>query len=135
MAGYSGTPLLQKLGLKPSLHVSLPGLPDDVQAELQQALATCQVATSGPLDFAMLFVKTEAELEKQFPRLAKRLKPAGMLWVRWPKKTSGVVRLTEGEVRRIGLRDGPVDVKVCAVSEVWSGLRFVVRLKDRGKKS
>ena len=85
-----------------------------------------------PLDFVFLFVKTQAELKKEFSRRAKQLKPAGMLWVAWPKKSSGVITdLTENEVRRIGLEIGLVDVKVCAVDEVWSGLKFVIRLKDR----
>lgn len=84
------------------------------------------------LDFAMLFVKSRAELTKQFAASAARLQPAGMLWVSWPKKSSGVVTdLTEDEVRKIGLEAGLVDVKVCAVNEVWSGLKFVRRVKDR----
>jgi hypothetical protein len=87
---------------------------------------------NGPLDLALLFVKTQAELGKQFPRLCRELAPDGMLWVSWPKKSSGVAGdLTEDEVRRIGLQSGLVDVKVCAVSEVWSGLKFVYRLADR----
>jgi hypothetical protein len=82
----------------------------------------------------MMFVKTASELKKQFPRFSKQLAPAGMLWVSWPKKTSGVTTdLTENEVRRIGLEAGLVDVKVCAVSEIWSGLKFVIRVKDREK--
>jgi hypothetical protein len=73
-------------------------------------------------------------MKEQFPRFAGRLAPAGMLWVSWPKKTSGVVTdLNENDVMRIGLAAGLVDVKVCTVSEVWSGLKFVVRVKDRGR--
>jgi len=134
MAGYSGTPLPKKLGIKPQFCVALLELPADVKAELKQALSGCRIAADGrdPLDFAMIFVKTQAELRKQFPRFAKQLAPAGMLWVSWPKKSSGVASdLTENEVRRIGLEAGLMDVKVCAVSEVWSGLKFVIRLKDR----
>lgn len=86
------------------------------------------------MDFAIIFVKSQAEMKKQFADIAKRLAPAGMLWVSWPKKSSGVATdLTDNEVRRIGLEAGLVDIKVCAVSEVWSGLKFVIRVKDRLK--
>jgi hypothetical protein len=135
MAGYSGTPLPQKLGIKEQFRVALLDLPADVRDELKDALAGCHVAKNGPLDFAMTFVKSSNELRKRFPRLAKQLAPAGMLWVSWPKKTSGVATdLTENEVRNIGLEAGLVDVKVCAVNEVWSGLKFVIRVKDRAKR-
>jgi hypothetical protein len=80
----------------------------------------------------MLFTKSSTALKKQFERVTNTLAPAGMLWVSWPKKSSGVAGdLTEDEVRRIGLQSGLVDVKVCAVSEIWSGLKFVYRLADR----
>jgi hypothetical protein len=132
MAGYSGTPLPKKLGIKEDFRVALPGLPAEVKAELSESLAACRMAKDGPLDFAMVFVKSQAELKPQFSQLAKRLAPAGMLWVSWPKKSSGVATdLNENDVRRIGLASGLVDVKVCAVSEVWSGLKFVIRVKNR----
>jgi hypothetical protein len=134
MAGYSGTPLPRKLGIKEQFRIALLDLPAEVKSELKSALASCQVAKGGPIDFAMIFVKTSGELRKQFPRFAKLLAPSGMLWVSWPKKASGVASdLDENEVRRIGLEAGLVDVKVCAVNEVWSGLKFVIRLKDRGR--
>ena len=127
MAGYSGTPLAKKLGIKEKFRVAA-----EVKAELKSALASCQIAKDGPVDFAMIFVKTAGELKKQFPRLAKLLAPSGMLWVSWPKKASGVASdIGENDVRRIGLEAGLVDVKVCAVNEVWSGLKFVIRVKDR----
>ncbi len=86
----------------------------------------------GPLDFAMVFTKSRAHLTKEFGRVAKSLAPAGMLWVSWPKKSSGVVSdLDENVVREIGLAAGLVDVKVCAITDVWSGLKFVRRVKDR----
>jgi hypothetical protein len=80
----------------------------------------------------MLFTKSATSLKKEFKPLAKNLAPAGMLWISWPKRTSGVpTDLNENLVRDIGLAAGLVDVKVCAVTEVWSGLKFVRRLKDR----
>ena len=86
----------------------------------------------GEIDFAMLFVKAESELRKGFAPLRDRLVANGSLWVSWPKKSSGVATdLTEDLIRRVGLAEGLVDVKVCAVDETWSGLKFVRRLKDR----
>jgi hypothetical protein len=134
MAGYSGTPLPQKLGIRPEFRVALLDLPGQIESELEEALAGCELAQDGhgPFDFVMLFVRSEAELKRQFFRFAKQLAPAGMLWVSWPKKSSGVATaLDENQVRKIGLDAGLVDVKVCAVSEVWSGLKFVVRVKHR----
>jgi hypothetical protein len=134
MAGYSGTPLPKKLGIKPKYRVAFVDLPPEVKAELKGALAECSVVRDGrdALDFAMVFATKQSELKKSFWRIAKRLAPAGMLWVSWPKKTSGVATdMNENDVRRIGLDAGLVDVKVCAVSEIWSGLKFVIRIKDR----
>jgi hypothetical protein len=131
MAGYSGTPLPKKLGIKDQFRVELFHMPAEVKAELKDALAGCRTAKDN-LDFAMLFVKTQSELKHEFARLSKQLVPAGMLWVSWPKKSSGVATdLDENIVRKIGLEIGLVDVKVCAVNEVWSGLKFVIRVKDR----
>jgi hypothetical protein len=134
MPGYSGTPLPKKLGIKDGFHVHLVAAPSDVRTELKSSLAGCTVASDGkhPLDFAMVFIKSKSELTKEFARISKLLAPAGMLWVSWPKKSSGVATdLSENEVRDIGLAAGLVDVKVCAVTDVWSGLKFVRRLKDR----
>jgi hypothetical protein len=136
MAGYSGTPLVKKLGIRSQFRVAFFRLPPEVQAELEDNLAHCRAAGPGPLDFVMIFVKSQAELRKQFPQFARQLAPAGMLWVSWPKKSSGVsTDLAENEVRGIGLEAGLVDVKVCAVSEIWSGLKFVIRVQDRPKKA
>ena len=137
MAGYSGTPLPKKLGIKERTRVALLDVPAEVQAELTEALSSCELPnTSRVLDFVFLFSKKRSELTKEFSRMAKRLAPAGVLWVAWPKKTSGVhTDLNENEVRRIGLQAGLVDVKVCAVDEVWSGLKFVIRVKDRAARS
>jgi len=134
MPGYSGTPLPKKLGIKEGFDVYFVNAPKDVQSELKAALANCKVVCGGdaPLDFAMLFTKSKAELTKEFKRVSGPLAPAGMLWVSWPKKSSGVATdLDENVVRDIGLAAGLVDVKVCAVTDVWSGLKFVRRLKDR----
>jgi hypothetical protein len=136
MAGYSGTPLPQKLDIKQQFRVALRDVPADVQAELKSVLASCSVAKGEPVDFAMIFVKTAVGLKKHFRSFAKQLAPAGMLWVSWPKKASGVATdLNENEVRKIGLKAGLVDVKICAVNEVWSGLKFVIRVKDRKKNN
>ena len=134
MPGYSGTPLPKKLGIKPGFRVGFSDLPADVHTELKTALSDCSVAKSkdGPFDFAMIFVRNLAELEKRFPSFARKLAPAGMLWVSWPKKSSGVkTDLDDNVVRDFGLLQGLVDVKVCAVSDFWSGLKFVIRVKDR----
>jgi hypothetical protein len=136
MPGYSGTPLPKKLGIKPGFRVHLVNDPAEVRSELREELAECDMKTKTKpgdiLDFAMLFTKSRTELVKEFARLAKLLAPAGMLWVSWPKKSSGVPSdLDENLVRVIGLDAGLVDVKVCAVTDVWSGLKFVRRVKDR----
>ena len=113
----------------------LASAPAEVRAELREALAGCAAVkdkNEAGLDFAMLFAKSRAELTKEFQWMAKALTPAGMVWVSWPKKSSGVATdLDENVVRGIGLDAGLVDVKVCAVTEIWSGLKFVRRVKDR----
>lgn len=134
MPGYSGTPLPKKLGIKDGFHYALIDAPADVIAELKPSLQKCLTERDGksPLDFAMLFAKSTAVLKREFGKTAKSLSPAGMLWVSWPKKASGVeTDVNENIVRDIGLAAGLVDVKVCAVTDVWSGLKFVRRLKDR----
>jgi len=87
-----------------------------------------------PLDFALLFVLSRPILENSFRDLASKIVPAGMIWVAWPKKASGVpTDLNENIVRKIGLDAGLVDVKICAVNDIWSGLKFMIRVKDRKK--
>jgi hypothetical protein len=134
MPGYSGTPLPKKLGIKDGARVYLVAAPSEVVTELKLPLSKCEILKESktPLDFAMLFTKSAAELKKEFLKISKALAPAGMLWVSWPKKSSGVATdLNENLIREIGLAAGLVDVKVCAVTEVWSGLKFVRRVKDR----
>lgn len=136
MPGYSGTPLPKKLGIKPDFRVALIGMPADVRAQLRDALAECRVGKDmeGPLDFVHLFTKSRTELEREMKRVSKMLAPAGMLWISWPKKASGVATdLTENIIRETGLALGLVDVKVCAVTDVWSGLKFVIPVKNRPK--
>src|SRR5436309_703611 len=125
MPGYSGTPLAKKLGIKSGFNVSLLNMPADVKSELRDALVECRIAknVAGPLDYVHLFTKSRAQIEKEIVRIAKTLAPAGMLWVSWPKKSSGVsTDLTEDIIRHTGLGAGLVDIKVCAVTDVWSGL-------------
>ena len=130
--GYSRTPLIDKLGIKPGARLQFAAPPRDFAALLGDLPEGSCVASRGTLDFAMLFVRSKSELNKGFVRLRDRLETNGMLWVAWPKKTSGVESdLTEGIVRDFGLNAGLVDVKVCAVDDTWSGLKFVRRLKDR----
>lgn len=133
MPEYSGTPLPKKLGIKDGAGVRLFDMPADVRAELKPALANCKILPDlkKEADFMMLFAGTRGDLE-DVEHIAKQLAPAGMLWISWPKKSSGIATdLTEDVVRKTGLAAGLVDVKVCAVTDVWSGLKFVRRLKDR----
>jgi hypothetical protein len=133
MSGYSGTPLSKKLGIKPGFRVFLANAPAEVRGELREALAQCAVVKdAASLDCAMIFTTSSTELTNAFPGIAKALTNAGMLWIGWPKKSSGAATdLDENAVRRIGLAAGLVDVKVCAVTDIWSGLKFVRRLEDR----
>ena len=134
MPGYSGKTLPTKIGLKDGQRVSLIGAPADVRALLIEPgnrIAWKRFPTDR-LDCIILFAPDHRALERGFTKAASSLVPAGMLWVAWPKKTSGMsTDLTEERVRDHGLAGGLVDVKVCAVSDVWSGLKFVRRLKDR----
>ena len=133
MPGYSGTPLPKKLGIKDGFRVCLVDSPQEVVKELKASLDKCEIADGESLlDFAIVFTKSKSSLAKEFKRITKQLTPTGMLWISWPKKSSGVpTDLDENVVREIGLAAGLVDVKVCAVTDIWSGLKFVRRLKDR----
>jgi hypothetical protein len=136
MPGYSGTPLPKKLGIKPGFRVALLNMPADVRAELRESLATCHIVKDGDgtLDFIFVSSTSKSDLTPRLRQAAKALAPAGMLWIAWPKKTSGVITdLTGNVVREIGLKAGLVDVKVCAVTDVWSGLKFVIPVKNRLK--
>lgn len=138
MAGYSGTPLPQKLGIKSDHRVVFVNAPANFAIELGPLPAGVVVddeLATGPYDVIVYFCDKEAELKRRFGSLARRLNPAAGLWIAWPKKSSGVATdLVENAVRDIGLETGLVDNKVCAVDETWSGLRFVIRVQDRPRK-
>jgi hypothetical protein len=135
MAGYSGTPLAKKLGFKEGFRAGLVNAPKGFQKELAPLPNDVQILPeplSKPLDLILLFADSQRALKTQFPKLARKLVSNGMLWIAWPKKASGVATdLAENDVRQIGLAAGLVDVKICAVNDIWSGLKFVYRLKDR----
>ena len=136
MAGYSGTPLPKKLGLKEGQRIALINAPAGFEKSLGKLPLNSQVVNrlSSPLDLVMLFVSEEKKLAVQFPSVAGKLVSNGMIWVAWPKKSAGVATdLTFNCVQRIGLDAGLVDVKICAIDETWSGLKFVIRVKDRKK--
>jgi len=137
-AGYSGTPLVKKLGIKEGFRAALVGEPTGFRKELEGLPERVSFVTSvqNDLDFVLFFARSQSELLRNFPRLAVKLVPTGMLWIAWPKKASGIpTDLSDSVVRQIGLDAGLVDVKVCAVNEVWSGLKFVIRVKDRPRVS
>src|SRR5262249_14843564 len=123
MPGYSGTPLPKKLGLKEKQRVTFVFFPAEGRSELRETRAQCDMVLDGGGDVycAMVFTKKQTDWKTEFERLQKLLVPAGLLWVAWPKKGSGVATdVNENDARRIGLAAGLVDVKVCAVTEVWS---------------
>ena len=137
MAGYSGTPLIQKIGIKPGHRVVLRSNPSSfvkLMGTLPDGVAISN-RLSGKANVIVYFTDQLAALQKDFARLSAALVPDGMLWIGWPKKASGrPTDLNENIVREIGLDRGLVDVKVCAIDETWSGLKFVIRVKDRKSK-
>ena len=133
-AGYSKKSLVEKLGIKEGFAISIIGAPENYAATLGKLPSALKQSKKleGPLDFVQFFCSKRAQLEENFQTLKGALSASGMLWISWPKSSSGVpTDLTENAVRGIGLKNGLVDVKVCAVDETWSGLKFVYRLKDR----
>jgi hypothetical protein len=134
MAVYSGTPLPKKLGIAEGDIVAFPGAPREFDRVLRALPASVRIKhrAVGPLDVVVAFFERRADLERRFPRLAAAIDPHGALWIAWPKRTSGVATdLTEDVVRDVALANGLVDSKVCAIDEVWSGLRLVYRIADR----
>jgi len=136
MPGYSSTPLVKKLGIKSGYRVRFIDVPD---AYLEWIAPVPEIILSRrpPYDFVHLFVNRIAKLEKSLSTLREQLDDKGMIWVSWYKKTSGnASELTEDIIRDTALALGLVDVKVCAVSEAWSGLKLVIRVENRkGSKS
>jgi hypothetical protein len=133
-AGYSGTPLPKKLGIKEGARLAILGAPDGFDRTLGALGPGVQVSRQarGRFDVIVFFTTRASELERRFPALTRALEPDGGLWVAWPKKSSRVATdLTFEVVQPVGLDAGLVDNKVCAIDEVWSGLRFVYRVKDR----
>ncbi len=133
-AGYSGKPLPQKLGIKQGDVLAFLNAPEDYGRTLGKLPVEVTVTRTlkAQLDFIQFFATDRADLERELPRLKEKLKQGGMIWVSWPKASSGLeTDLTDGVVREAGLKNGLVDVKVCAVDDSWSALKFVRRLKDR----
>ena len=133
-AGYSGTPLVSKLGIKPGATVGMIGAPDGFDRTLGELPGgvTVRRRLQGRLDVIVAFYVERSALERRLPALRDALQPAGGLWVAWPKRASGVATdVSETVVRELGLAAGLVDNKVCAIDAVWSGLRLVYRLRDR----
>jgi hypothetical protein len=135
-AGYSGTPLPAKLGLKPGHRLLAVNPPAHLAELLAEAPANItRLPRLAAFDVALFFVAERAALERGLLRLLPRLADAGMIWVAWPKKSSGVAtEIAEDDVRGAGLTTGLVDVKICAIDATWSGLKFVRRLADRAAK-
>jgi hypothetical protein len=134
MAGYSGTPLTKKLGIKEGHRVAFPSAPDgfrEVLGELPDD-AWVKSRANGPLDVIVFFTRSRAELQRRLPALRRAMHPAAGLWIAWPKRSSGVdTDMTEDVARELGLANRLVDNKVCAIDDTWSGLRLVIRLADR----
>jgi hypothetical protein len=131
MAGYSGTPLVKKLGIKPGDTVVILQRPDGFTLELPDG-AVLLSRLAGPVDLAMLFTTDRATLERRIEALGRAIAPDGILWIAWPKKASGVATdMTEQVVRDVALPLGLVDTKVAAVDDTWSGLKLVWRLSAR----
>jgi hypothetical protein len=134
-AGYSGAPLVRKLGIKPEAQLGLIGAPegfDDTLGELPPGVRVRRRLGGQAFDVIVAFHTRRGDLERRLPALTAALDPAGGLWLAWPKRASGVATdVTEDVVRSAGLAAGLVDNKVCAIDHVWSGLRLVYRLRDR----
>jgi hypothetical protein len=138
MAGYSGTPLARKLGIKAGAQVHAAGAPANylnLLAPLPPDV-TFVSPLSATTDIAHLFIRKRAELEKTLRAWLVELKPDGAIWVSWPKRASGIATdITENDIRKAALPLGLVDVKVCAIDDTWSGLKLVIRKENRTKGS
>jgi len=133
-AGYSGTPLIRKLGIKDEQRLAFLNAPDDFAATVGELPESAQLRAGarGKLDVIVLFVTRRAELGRRIEALGRSIHPDGALWVAWPKRASGVeTDMTEDVVRELALPLGLVDNKVCAIDDTWSGLRVVWRKERR----
>jgi hypothetical protein len=131
-SGYSGTPLAKKLGINPGFKVKLVDQPEHYFALFTDMPADIVLNAKDKLNFIHYFTKEAKPLEKSLIAFRKELVPDGMIWVSWPKKASKVpTDVTEDLIREIALKNGLVDIKVCAVDDVWSGLKLVIPVKDR----
>jgi hypothetical protein len=131
-AGYSGTPLARKLGIKPGHRLALLGAPDGFAIDDLPAGVRVARRAGGSADVIVSFHTRRADLERRLPTLRRTMTPAAGLWIAWPKKASKVATdITEDVVRAIALPTGLVDNKVCAIDATWSGLRLVIRLEQR----
>ena len=131
-AGYSGTPLAKKLSLKPGLRAWFDDMPESVRAEIGDVGIEPLPAPEAPIDAAHIFVTVRADMEAKLAALRPLLAPAGFIWVSWPKKASKVpTDITEDVIRDVALPLHLVDVKVCAVDDIWSGLKLVIRKEHR----
>lgn len=130
--GYSGTPLLKKLGIKEEMKVELIRQPVDYFDLLEKDISSQFCRKKDIPDLIHLFVKTNKEFEAEMTKIKRRIKPTTMIWVSWYKKSAGIpTDLTEDVIRNYALRNDLVDIKVCAVSDIWSGLKLVVPLAKR----
>ncbi len=134
MAGYSGTPLVKKIGIKEHHRVLLISPPDGFSKTLGKLPEGAKVlkGAEAPVHVVVGFAKSRTDVNARFAETVSHLDQAGMIWISWPKKASGVeTELNENIVREIGLAKGLVDIKVCAIDDVWSGLKFVIRKENR----
>jgi len=137
-AGYSKRSLPEKLGIKPGSRICILNAPTNYNDTLGELPPSVQRLSKpkGVLNFIHFFARQRSELERVFPALKRELAETGMLWISWPKAASKIATdVNENAVREIGLKNQMVDVKVCAVDAVWSGLKFVYRIKDRTVKT
>jgi hypothetical protein len=138
MAGYSGKPVVQKLGIKPGFCIFVDGLAvayREIVGELPDGVTLAKTAKP-PLDMVHLFAAEAKGLAAKLRSHRKAITPDGVIWASWPKKASGVATdVTEALMRETALANGLVDIKICAVNEVWSGLKLVIPVKDRAKSA
>ena len=130
--GYSGTPLAKKLGIKEGSRIYLYNQPEYYFNLFTDFPTDVKIVNKPKVDFIHYFVKEEKQLVKDINKLKNQIEQNGMIWISWPKKSSKVqTDITEDVVRKLALKNGLVDIKVCAVDEIWSGLKLVIPVKDR----